>query len=155
MEAVCISSVHDVRMNSAVAVEVPSRRHRSLFVAGAAIIGLIHTLCYNNIHDVLFLQACGRFQSCAARGLHAHHPRDCLYFMRDFTVEQLQDFLRKNNVEFLTDPSQEQLEAVGEEKKEGGEGAEIEGEGEGGGGGGGGVAEAGDGDVAAAEVKGE
>lgn len=65
-----------------------------------------------------YLQACGRFQSCATRGLHAHHPRDCLYFMRDFTVEQLQGFLRKNNVEFETKPSQEQLDAVGEEKEE-------------------------------------
>ena len=65
-----------------------------------------------------YLQACGRFKSCASRGLHAHHPRDCLYFMRDFSVEELQGFLRENKVEFETEPPQEQLDTVGEEEGE-------------------------------------
>ena len=62
-----------------------------------------------------FSQACGRFQSCAARGLHAHHPRDCLYYMRDFNVDELQEFLRQNNIEFQTTPA----ETKEEDKKEG------------------------------------
>ena len=57
-------------------------------------------------------QACGRFESCAARGLHAHHPRDCLFYLRDFTVKELQDFLRGHKVEFDTEPPQAQLDAV-------------------------------------------
>lgn len=92
-------------------------------------VSLLAPLCtvlssFSSSLPLSYLQACGRFQSCATRGLHAHHPRDCLYFMRDFTVEQLQGFLRENNVEFETKPAHEQLDAVGEEKEEE-EGAEA------------------------------
>ena len=58
--------------------------------------------------------------------------------MRDFTVEQLQAFLRENNVDFETKPAPEQLEAAGEEKEEeeeeeeGGDGEAKAGEGNGG-----------------------
>ena len=63
---------------------------------------------------VLIFQACGRFESCAKIGLHAHHPRDCLFYMRDFDVKELQDFLGKNKVEFKTEPSEEQIAAAEE-----------------------------------------
>ena len=72
---------------------------------------------------------CGRFESCRNKGLHAHHPRDCLYFMRDFSVEDLQGFLRDNNVEFETEPAPEQVEAA-EEKKNQGENEVVAGDGE-------------------------
>ena len=74
---------------------------------------------------------CGRFQSCVNKGLHAHHPRDCLYFMRDFSVDWLQAFLRDNNVQFETQPSPEQLEAAQKAGGDGEEGEAVEAEGNG------------------------
>ena len=58
------------------------------------------------------MQDCGKFESCATKGLHAHHPRDCLYHLRDFSVEELQKFLKANNIIFDTDPTPEQLEVA-------------------------------------------
>ena len=59
--------------------------------------------------------------------------------MRDFSVEQLQGFLRENEAEFQTQPSAEQLEAARREggveaaRGEGGEVVEAEGDAEPGG----------------------
>lgn len=36
--------------------------------------------------------------------LHAHHPRDCLFYLRDWDVDRLQKLLQDNNVVFNTDP---------------------------------------------------
>ncbi|XP_078501084.1 E3 ubiquitin-protein ligase RNF31 isoform X2 [Lissotriton helveticus] len=36
--------------------------------------------------------------------LHAHHPRDCLFYLRDWDVVRLQKLLQDNNVVFNTDP---------------------------------------------------
>ncbi|KAI8479486.1 CD40 signaling pathway [Branchiostoma belcheri] len=55
--------------------------------------------CYNT-----FRHNCTRFASCARKGLHAHHPRDCLFYMRDRDPAQLQQLLNDNDVEFNTDP---------------------------------------------------
>ncbi|TKS79213.1 E3 ubiquitin-protein ligase RNF31 [Collichthys lucidus] len=33
--------------------------------------------------------ACGFSADCGTKGLHAHHPRDCLYHLRDWTVARL------------------------------------------------------------------
>lgn len=125
--AACTSSVLVVQMSSAVDVEGLLRRHKSV---SSSMGPSSSVYCSASIS---FLQACGRFQSCVNRGLHAHHPRDCLYFMRDFTVEQLQGFLRENNVEFETKPSQEQLDkgkGEGEGEGDGEAAAGQEGEGE-------------------------
>lgn len=35
-------------------------------------------------------------------GLHAHHPRDCLNYLRDRSVEELQELLAKNDVAYDT-----------------------------------------------------
>ncbi|EDO46475.1 predicted protein, partial [Nematostella vectensis] len=40
---------------------------------------------------------------CAMRGLHAHHPRDCLFYLRDRDPEELQQLLAENNVAFDTE----------------------------------------------------
>ncbi|XP_046385268.1 E3 ubiquitin-protein ligase lubel-like isoform X2 [Ischnura elegans] len=37
---------------------------------------------------------------CARLGLHAHHPRDCLFYLRDMEPVQLQKLLTDNNIEF-------------------------------------------------------
>lgn len=62
-------------------------------------------LCYMSLGVlIIFLlscfQACGKFESCKNKGLHGHHPRDCLYYLRDFNVAQLQKLLKDNNIEF-------------------------------------------------------
>ena len=45
------------------------------------------------------------------KGLHAHHPRDCLFFLRDESVKDLQKLLKDNNVEFDTEPPEGQVNA--------------------------------------------
>merc|ERR1712029_605376 len=37
-------------------------------------------------------------------GLHAHHPRNCLFYLRDKEPDDLQKLLKKNKVEYLTEP---------------------------------------------------
>ncbi|XP_078064744.1 E3 ubiquitin-protein ligase RNF31-like, partial [Mustelus asterias] len=36
--------------------------------------------------------------------LHAHHPRDCLFYLRDWPVDRLQTLLQDNNVIFDREP---------------------------------------------------
>ncbi|XP_053114821.1 E3 ubiquitin-protein ligase RNF31 isoform X2 [Hemicordylus capensis] len=38
------------------------------------------------------------------RSLHGHHPRDCLFYLRDWDIPRLQHLLQDNNVVFNTDP---------------------------------------------------
>lgn len=59
---------------------------------------------------------------CSYSGLHAHHPRDCLFYLRDWEPPRLQALLQRSGVEFNTDPSDEtQTETCGvmEQKDEG------------------------------------
>ncbi|XP_068094238.1 E3 ubiquitin-protein ligase RNF31 isoform X1 [Hyperolius riggenbachi] len=57
--------------------------------------------CYNTFH----LKNKCTVQSCAVRmSLHAHHPRDCLFYLRDWEVSRLQRLLTISNVQFNTDP---------------------------------------------------
>ncbi|CAL8292544.1 unnamed protein product [Lota lota] len=41
---------------------------------------------------------------CGLNCLHAHHPRDCLFYMRDWPPARLQELLQRNGVAFNTDP---------------------------------------------------
>uniref|UniRef100_A0A8C3UWG4 RING-type domain-containing protein n=1 Tax=Catharus ustulatus TaxID=91951 RepID=A0A8C3UWG4_CATUS len=42
---------------------------------------------------------------CPLRGsLHGHHPRDCLFYLRDWAPARLQQLLRTGNVDFETEP---------------------------------------------------
>ena len=43
---------------------------------------------------------CKVFTSCARKGLHAHHPRDCLFYLRDWEPERLQRLLQDNGVDY-------------------------------------------------------
>ncbi|XP_025074899.1 uncharacterized protein LOC105430571 [Pogonomyrmex barbatus] len=47
---------------------------------------------------------------CAKLGLHAHHPRNCLFYLRDKEPAQLQQLLRENGVDYDTE------DPVGERK---------------------------------------
>lgn len=50
---------------------------------------------------------CQVHQECAHMGLHAHHPRDCLNYLRDRSVEELQELLAKNDVAYDTEIPEE------------------------------------------------
>uniref|UniRef100_A0A672GYE2 Uncharacterized protein n=1 Tax=Salarias fasciatus TaxID=181472 RepID=A0A672GYE2_SALFA len=59
---------------------------------------------------------------CNYNGLHAHHPRDCLFYLRDWDPAQLQELLQRSSVEFNTEPSDDaSIDACGvmEQKDEG------------------------------------
>ncbi|XP_055643481.1 E3 ubiquitin-protein ligase lubel isoform X3 [Toxorhynchites rutilus septentrionalis] len=43
---------------------------------------------------------------CAKLGLHAHHPRNCLFYLRDKDPRDLQSLLTMHNVTFDTEPSE-------------------------------------------------
>ncbi|KAM5193038.1 E3 ubiquitin-protein ligase RNF31 isoform 1-T4 [Mantella aurantiaca] len=57
--------------------------------------------CYNTFHTK---NKC-TVQSCTVKmSLHAHHPRDCLFYLRDWEVARLQMLLTMSNMQFNTDP---------------------------------------------------
>ncbi|XP_049455334.1 E3 ubiquitin-protein ligase RNF31 isoform X1 [Epinephelus fuscoguttatus] len=61
---------------------------------------------------------------CSVSGLHAHHPRDCLFYLRDWEPSRLQGLLQNNGVAFNTEPppgTQTGLCGVIEQKDEGGQ----------------------------------
>ncbi|KAK5877965.1 hypothetical protein CesoFtcFv8_025422 [Champsocephalus esox] len=61
---------------------------------------------------------------CNYNCLHAHHPRDCLFYLRDWEPPRLQALLQKRAVEFNTDPSngaQTDVCGVMEQKDEAGQ----------------------------------
>ncbi|XP_055006750.1 LOW QUALITY PROTEIN: E3 ubiquitin-protein ligase RNF31-like [Boleophthalmus pectinirostris] len=58
--------------------------------------------CNNPFHKT----AC-RTAVCNLNGLHAHHPRDCLFYLRDWDPPRLQELLKRSNVAFNTEPSAE------------------------------------------------
>ncbi|XP_055549058.1 E3 ubiquitin-protein ligase lubel isoform X10 [Wyeomyia smithii] len=43
---------------------------------------------------------------CAKLGLHAHHPRNCLFYLRDKDPRELQSLLTMHNVTYDTEPSE-------------------------------------------------
>ncbi|XP_040575747.1 uncharacterized protein [Lepeophtheirus salmonis] len=47
---------------------------------------------------------CGKGPVCARMGLHAHHPRNCLFYLRDKEPKDLQKLLREKKVEYMTNP---------------------------------------------------
>lgn len=47
---------------------------------------------------------CGKGPGCARMGLHAHHPRNCLFYLRDKEPADLQKLLRQNGVNYNTTP---------------------------------------------------
>ncbi|XP_041847538.1 E3 ubiquitin-protein ligase RNF31 isoform X2 [Melanotaenia boesemani] len=60
---------------------------------------------------------------CSVSGLHAHHPRDCLFYLRDWEPSRLQALLQNKGVDFNTEPppgTQTGLCGVIEQKDEGG-----------------------------------
>lgn len=74
--------------------------------------------CNNPYHKT----AC-RTAPCNYQGLHAHHPRDCLFYLRDWEPPRLQELLQRSGVDFNTEPfNATQTDACGvvEQKDEAG-----------------------------------
>ena len=68
-----------------------------------------------------FFQACGKLFGCDEKGLHAHHPRDCLFYLREFDEKELQGFLSTHNIhpfgtEFKEEPAAENYREPAKEK---------------------------------------
>ncbi|XP_028290354.1 E3 ubiquitin-protein ligase RNF31-like isoform X2 [Gouania willdenowi] len=75
--------------------------------------------CNNPFHKT----AC-KTPQCTLNCLHAHHPRDCLFYLRDWEPPRLQELLKKCGVNFNTDPSNDapnNVCCVMEQKDEGGQ----------------------------------
>ena len=52
---------------------------------------------------------CGKGAGCAKMGLHAHHPRNCLFYLRDKEPRDLQRLLKNAKIEFKTDLTVEEV----------------------------------------------
>ncbi|XP_078490746.1 E3 ubiquitin-protein ligase RNF31 [Ciona intestinalis] len=46
---------------------------------------------------------CTLFRTCQNKGLHAHHPRDCLFYLRDLEIERLQKILQDGEIPHRTE----------------------------------------------------
>ncbi|XP_070829348.1 E3 ubiquitin-protein ligase RNF31 isoform X2 [Chaetodon trifascialis] len=57
-----------------------------------------HQFCGGCSQPFTLGSACGFSDDCGTKGLHAHHPRDCLYHLRDWSVPRLQLLLRYSRV---------------------------------------------------------
>ncbi|XP_078254634.1 E3 ubiquitin-protein ligase RNF31-like isoform X2 [Rhinoraja longicauda] len=57
--------------------------------------------------------ACSYMDNCITKGLHAHHPRNCFYYLRDWSVERMKELLTLGHVpltEFIADNNLGQVE---------------------------------------------
>ncbi|XP_065132453.1 uncharacterized protein [Paramisgurnus dabryanus] len=79
-------------------IDCPKCKFRFFLARG----GCLHFKCTQCQHEFCggcsqsFKQgaACNFSADCVAKGLHAHHPRDCLYHLRDWSVPRLRDLLQ-------------------------------------------------------------
>lgn len=58
---------------------------------------------------------CGFSRDCHGKGLHAHHPRNCFYYLRDWDIERLQRLLNYNRIPYrisIRDKNQVYTEGV-------------------------------------------
>ncbi|XP_076983216.1 E3 ubiquitin-protein ligase RNF31 isoform X2 [Tamandua tetradactyla] len=57
--------------------------------------------CYNTFYAK---NKCPDPNCLVRKSLHGHHPRDCLFYLRDWTALRLQKLLQDNNIMFNTEP---------------------------------------------------
>ncbi|XP_018534596.1 E3 ubiquitin-protein ligase lubel isoform X3 [Lates calcarifer] len=50
---------------------------------------IVRVYCQGLLSTTLSVEVCGFSADCGTKGLHAHHPRDCLYHLRDWSVTRL------------------------------------------------------------------
>uniref|UniRef100_A0A182PJP2 Uncharacterized protein n=1 Tax=Anopheles epiroticus TaxID=199890 RepID=A0A182PJP2_9DIPT len=63
--------------------------------------------CYGCNKPFMMGAKCNVSPYCAKLGLHAHHPRNCLFYLRDKEPRDLQNLLLMNNVQFDIEPSEQ------------------------------------------------
>ncbi|KAL3989223.1 hypothetical protein ACER0C_013541 [Sarotherodon galilaeus] len=57
-----------------------------------------HQFCGGCSQRFVLGSACGFSADCMTKGLHAHHPRDCLYYLRDWSLTRLHLLLQHYRV---------------------------------------------------------
>lgn len=66
-----------------------------------------YEFCYGCGKPFMMGAQCGLSEYCAKLGLHAHHPRNCLFYLRDKEPHELQTLLQvillKRNTNFNSD----------------------------------------------------
>ncbi|EDW02895.1 GH10789 [Drosophila grimshawi] len=60
--------------------------------------------CYGCARPFMMGAKCNISPYCSKLGLHAHHPRNCLFYLRDKIPLQLQFLLKEHKVTFDTEP---------------------------------------------------
>lgn len=68
-------------------------------------------------------QNCHISEQCRVKGLHAHHPRDCYFYLRDRSPEELQRLLDDNDVAYNKEPPDGQGNTSSDEEEPLGAGA--------------------------------
>uniref|UniRef100_A0A8C4QP05 Ring finger protein 31 n=1 Tax=Eptatretus burgeri TaxID=7764 RepID=A0A8C4QP05_EPTBU len=88
-------------------IDCPKCKYRYALAKG----GCMHFTCKQCKHafccccnNAFLHEECPHPPFLCRKGLHAHHPRTCLYFLRDWDVEQLQRLLKDEDVPFNTQP---------------------------------------------------
>lgn len=89
-------------------IDCPNCKFRYALARG----GCMHFKCYQCGFDFCcgcnlpfkMGEKCGRSPNCVRLGLHAHHPRNCLFYLRDKNVEDLQRLLEESNIAFNRAP---------------------------------------------------
>ncbi|KAJ2953760.1 hypothetical protein O0L34_g1384 [Tuta absoluta] len=61
-----------------------------------------YEFCYGCGKPFMMGARCGLSDYCNRLGLHAHHPRNCLFYLRDKEPRDLQTLLQMNNISFET-----------------------------------------------------
>ncbi|XP_044752367.1 E3 ubiquitin-protein ligase lubel isoform X2 [Coccinella septempunctata] len=62
-----------------------------------------HEFCYGCGKPFMMGAKCGLSAYCGKLGLHAHHPRNCLFYLRDKEPQELQKLLKDHKVAFDTE----------------------------------------------------
>ncbi|XP_036226342.2 E3 ubiquitin-protein ligase lubel isoform X3 [Bactrocera oleae] len=63
-----------------------------------------YEFCYGCGKPFMMGAKCTISSYCAKLGLHAHHPRNCLFYLRDKLPIQLQMLLKRYNIQYDEDP---------------------------------------------------
>ncbi|KAL3282322.1 hypothetical protein HHI36_005509 [Cryptolaemus montrouzieri] len=70
-----------------------------------------HEFCYGCGKPFMMGAKCGLSIYCGKLGLHAHHPRNCLFYLRDKEPQELQKLLKDHKITFNTATPQREANA--------------------------------------------
>ncbi|CAO1405758.1 unnamed protein product [Diamesa serratosioi] len=69
--------------------------------------------CYGCNKPFMMGAKCTVSSYCARLGLHSHHPRNCLFYLRDKEPHELQNLLKINNIAFDIEPATPSIQTEG------------------------------------------